>query len=131
MRNKLFKAVFFVVPALMVTSVALADHLELNFPGKTGKVNFACTAIADKPTLIQIDTHDIDLQGACKGQYVVRSGHLQVPTSVLNSVSFSTNQKSIRAGSITIDTPANIPVMCIINGTAGRPLFAPSDDYCS
>jgi hypothetical protein len=130
MGHKYFKVSFFAVPALMVMSSAWADHLVLNFPMQIGKVNFSCTAIADKATMIQMDAHDIDLQGACKGQYVVRCGHLKMPTDVLNSFSFTTNQKSIRAGSITIDTPQNIPVMCIINGTAGRPLFATSDEYC-
>lgn len=130
MRNRLFKMLLSLAPVLLAMPNALADHVELNFPLHTGELKFYCTAIADMATMIKIDTHNIDLQGACKGEHVVRPGHLVMPTAVFNSFSFTTNQEYPRAGSITIDSPPNTPVQCVIGGAGGRLEYAKAEDFC-
>jgi hypothetical protein len=121
---------FLTVMSLFHLPTVYADHYQLQFPWDPPgvKTTIHCTVIADMAAEVHIDTHNIDLRGACAGPFVVRPGHLKVPASVVNSHSFTFYQGYPRSGNVTIDTPPNSPINCA-DSYGGRSEFG-DDEYC-
>ena len=116
-----------IVGATLLTSAAYAGTAEVDFGFAEGG-NFYCIVTGDPNVIVNIDTHNINLYGACSGPYVTRPGHLQMPASVVNTYYFRANQPDPRTGNITIDAHTD-GVSCGW-GTAGRPMFAGTGGSC-
>ena len=122
---------FLIALSLSYFPSVFADHVTLDFPLFLDReTNFYCTVIADKGVLVHMDTHNIDLRGACSGEYVVRPGHLLIPTALVNTYAFTAVQTNFRDGNITLDTPDNTPIHCVLDAVGGRLLYRNGDGAC-
>jgi hypothetical protein len=121
------KLTMLVIATTLAASTAYAQTIEVDFAFGTGGP-FLCIVNGDPNAIVNIDTHNINLDGACKGPYVTRPGHLQMPASVVNTYYFEAVQNDPRTGNITIDAHANT-LTCYI-GSGGRPLFNTGGGNC-
>ena len=116
-----------IVGSIAIASSAYANHQQVSFPfHKDGA--FYCR-VAGTTQEVAINTHNIEIKGACSGKYVTRAGHLKMPANEVNRYYFEVVQPEFRTGNVTIDTPKGVDLSCVgtlIYNTGNRIPFNPS-----